>query len=373
MSHGKSAKLRFNASSFRIRNILGAKYYSYPINDQPRQSALTPPRNARFRPRYARFTLTLPALVPKLKYVLLGIESATVPYIHFRLKTIFTVCWLWLLVTAASTARAQILYIGAFGDDDYVANLLRSALKHTEDKYGKVELNTRLPASTTREQSMVLAEPNAMRLAMTASVGYYAKNPEFIVLPVPLMRGIVGYRICFSSPDIAEDLNTIDSLEKLQNYTFGVGNDWYDRKILDANQLKNVGVGYNFLFDDQVASLFNMTALKRVDILCRGINEAYGETTRYDFVKKTVLNQSFALHYSIPFFMYMHKNNQKLKDRLVLGFDIINKNGEFQKIWEKEFLESVQFANMNKRKIIELKGGSEEFPIETYEQFLYKP
>lgn len=281
--------------------------------------------------------------------------------------------YLWLLTVIVSTARAEVLYIGAFGEDDYVAHVIRSALKHTEDTYGKLELTTRLPASTSREESMVRAEPNAMRLAMTASVGYYEQDPEFIVLPVPLMRGIVGYRICFSSPDIAEELSTVTSIEQLKKYTFGVGNDWYDRQILDTNQLKNIGVGYNFLFDDQVNSLYNMTALKRVDILCRGINEAYGETTRYPIVKQTVLNQSFALHYNIPFFVYMHKNNHKLKERLALGFDIINKNGEFQKFWEKEFLESVQFANMKSRKIIELEGGSKEFPIETYERFLYRP
>lgn len=289
------------------------------------------------------------------------------------LSSIIAIALAWLAIAACNLANAQVLYIGAFNEDDYVGHLIRSALFHTEDKYGILPLHTRPPASGSREASMIRSQPDDKRIALTAGISEVVDDPDLIVLPVPVMRGVVGYRICFSSPKIAEELNSIATLDDLKKYTFGVGSDWYDRQILDTNDLKNIGVGYNFLFDEQINSLFNMTIVGRVDILCRGINEAFGETTRYPVVQKTILNESFALHYDIPFFIYMHKNNQKLKERLAVGFDIINKNGNFQRYWDREFKKSVDFANMKKRKIISLNGGDQAVPKEDYERFLYKP
>ncbi len=270
-------------------------------------------------------------------------------------------------------ANNHIVYIGAFGDEDYIASLVREALISTEKSHGEFVLSTLPPVSTKKRASMIYTKPNMKRLAFTTEVKELTANGDVRVLPVPLMKGIVGYRVCFSTPELSNTLNTITTVAPLREYTFGVGKNWLDKLILDFNELKNIEVGYEFMVDEQINSLYEMTARGRVDILCRGVNEVLREFDRHPAIFSLVLNQSFALYYDLPFFLFMHKDNTALYERLMKGFNTIQENGVFDRIWEKEFKKSVDFVNLNKRLVINLKREDVGIPRAQYERFLYTP
>lgn len=286
-----------------------------------------------------------------------------------------TILYFLILVTTLTTYSyaSEVVFIGAFGDKDYTAKLIRSALDHTETGSKITPFVTTPIVSLEKMQSLVSSREDLLRIGFSANVEEINNNPKLSQIHIPVMRGVAGYRVCFSHPDLAEVLEEVNSIESLKVFKFGVGKSWVDKDILTFNGLKTSEVGYYFLVNKQINSLYEMTALKRIDIFCRGINEVFREHKRHAAINQLSLNKTFSLRYEMPFFFYVHKNNRALKERLELGLNIIFENGEFERLWKEEFQESIKFVDMNKRKIIPLKNYGSTIGVDSYKKYLYIP
>ncbi len=297
--------------------------------------------------------------------------KASVQRKEFPTKAII---YIFLLTALSISSQAsEVIFIGAFGEEDYTAKIIKSALDHTELPGETTTFFTAPIASLEKMQSLVSSREDLLRIGFSANVEKIEKDPTLSQIHIPVMRGVAGYRVCFSHTGIAKPLEKAHTISSLKPYTFGVGNSWVDKDILNFNGLKTTEVGYYFLVNEQIDSLYNMTVLKRVDIFCRGINEVFREFNRHPAIKKLVLNTSFTLRYDMPFFFYVHQNNQALKQRLEKGINIIFDNGEFLRLWNEEFKESIDFVDMDKRMTIELQKENTVIPRESYQKYLYTP
>lgn len=93
---------------------------------------------------------------------------------------------------------------------------------------------------------------------------FLASNVDYIAFPLDF--GLTGVRICFVNPKIKEEIKRATTIEQLKKYTIGQGIGWEDVEILRSNGFKVIAI-------QNYDGIFKMTAIGRVDLFCRGVNE----------------------------------------------------------------------------------------------------
>lgn len=227
--------------------------------------------------------------------------------------------------------------------------LLELALKATEAEYGAYTLHY--------SQSMNFSR--AIKISMSNQLeNFFFKNSyekSFIdsgLVPVyfPVDLGIVGKRICFVNSAVKEKFSKVKNLEELKSFVHGQGQDWSDVKILRHNKIK---VQEYPTYD----ALFSAVAVGRVDLFCRGANEIKSEFEKYKtIIKDLIVDEHVVINYDLPRFFYTHKNNTFAKQRVEKGLKIIFENGQYEKLWQKEYRASVEFSKFSKRSFINLEN-----------------
>ena len=107
--------------------------------------------------------------------------------------------------------------------------LLETAMKKTEKKYGKYKL----------QQSDLLM--NELRYVVEAKRGelinviWWSTNPQvekdLIPIRIPISKGILGYRIFIINRADKDNFAKIKTIEDLRKYQVGQGADWGDVKV----------------------------------------------------------------------------------------------------------------------------------------------
>ncbi len=250
--------------------------------------------------------------------------------------------------------------------EDYSTALVILALEKTKEEYGSYQI-VNIPAMNTARSIYSLESgkyPN-----MLIELSYEKKMEEefnFMYIDFPVELGIVGYRVCFASPQVYEELKKVEKLEDLKKYTIGQGAAWVDTAVLRHN-------GFNVVEISNFNSIFKLVEMGRIDLFCRGANELQKE---YEAQKHSGLlhyDESFVLHYDLPRFYYLNKGSTLAKERLEKGLALAYKDGSIKQIWEQYFLERVEFAKLKQRKVFHLKNPEVESLQNNYKNYFYDP
>lgn len=171
------------------------------------------------------------------------------------------------------------------------------------------------------------------------------RNTRFQAIEIPLLSGILGYRIALTHKDEAGLLSAIETLDELRLFTAGFGSHWADMKILQSNQLPVIGI-------TRYENLFTMLAAKRFDYFPRGINEIWQELEdRKQQFPGLVAESSFALYYPYPVYFYVNKENKALADRIRRGLEAAFKDGSYRELFLQYHREIIRQAQLKKRRI----------------------
>lgn len=235
--------------------------------------------------------------------------------------------------------------------DQREIDMLELSLSKTVDEYGPYELVAAPQNLTISREFEIIKEgryDNYVR-----SFGFepkLAESPELAFVNFPLYRGVLSYRVCFVSKDreaiVAAAAN--EGIQALQQFTYGQGLGWVDARILEYN-------GFKVREIRKYESLFDMTAMSRVDLFCRGMNELLPEAIQFSEIENLSYDKSFALYYPLSLVFVANKNDQKLVERIEKGLIKAFKDGSYQEVWDWYYKASVDFVDLNKRKIFKLK------------------
>ncbi len=195
-------------------------------------------------------------------------------------------------------------------------------------------------------------------------------NIEEKLLPikVPLLKGLLGYRIFIANRNKRDQLDRVDSLEKLQQFSVIQGLGWADVVILEHNNFK-------VLTDPKYENLFKLVNFDMADLFSRSVVEAYIEMEqRYSKYPNLYIDESFVIHYPFYEYFFVNKNNTILADRVERGLNLIIENGTYEKIFKEFYGEILKKVKIDQRKIFELENPfySKEIRPE-YRDLLYKP
>lgn len=259
---------------------------------------------------------------------------------------------LLIVICFSSEGLSEPLKLKYFQKDhryNYRIDLLKLVMDKTVDSDGSYSLEA-VEGEMTQSRWLAFLEEGKK-----VNVGFFPSNKErearFLAIKVPILRGLLGYRVSLIRKDRLIDFSKIKSLDELKTgYYAGFGNQWADMKILRANNIPVVGTA-------KYSSLFKMLSAKRFDYFPRGINEAWNEISKE---KKShpelVVDPYIALYYPYPVYFFVNKKNLKLADRIERGLKLALEDGTFKELFLKYHKEALKRANLKKRKLFILEN-----------------
>ncbi|MCG8613224.1 MAG: transporter substrate-binding domain-containing protein [Pseudomonadales bacterium] len=258
----------------------------------------------------------------------------------------------------ADTAQARLVYFQTDQRYAYRIKLLKEVMVATRADYGEYSLAPVSSPMTQARGVTLLGE------GIVVSVAFLPTSPErenkLLPIRIPIMQGILGYRLLLSHAGIAAQIARVETVEQLAaGYIAGFGLQWSDLAILKANRLNVVG-------SSQYDALFAMLNAKRFDYFPRGINEAWGELKKYSnqYPGLRVVDD-IALYYPYPVYFFVNNNNQALARRIEVGLQRLMQSGRFDELFQEHHRDLINESDLRHRRILKLSNPT--LPINTPE------
>lgn len=148
------------------------------------------------------------------------------------------------------------------------------------------------------------------------------RGQGLLMVPVPLERGLVGYRQFIIRKERVADFDAVNTLADLAKFTGCQGSQWGDTEILRDASLELV-TSVNF------ESLFKQLAAGRCDYFPRGIHQGKEEmVARAAKYPDLMVYEPLILHYPYASYVYLHPKNKELAQWLQDGLEKMIDDGE---------------------------------------------
>lgn len=274
----------------------------------------------------------------------------------------FLVPCLWLyahiaqsaeLPSAASASSAMIVRYHDAGNTDkhnaFQFELIHQALEISRPEFGDYLIRPYSTAPTAKRQAILLGEGTLLNMQW-ASPGTPIAQGDVIQVPMDIMQGMMGFRVCVLNQHQLANFAAIKNLADLRKFTIGQGQDWTDKLIYAHNNIPLVEA-------PGLENLFPFLASGRVDCLALGIHEI-GFKYRHEHAKYPQLSiePNLLLYYDFPTYLYVSKREPLLAERMTLGLRKLQASGAYGKLFAQYFTQDIAPLHLHKRTIICLKS-----------------
>jgi len=209
-------------------------------------------------------------------------------------------------------------------EDYYFKHVLELALVKSQPQYEQTAIlelpkelfEKRLQSELMKKSIDVLWSPTSPDL-----------EKEFLPVKISLLKELNNYRLLLIRPEMQPQFSRVKTLADLRQFKGGIGSQWNDANIMEANDLPVVkAVAYE--------ALFKMLAAKRFDYFSRGLYQIQTEVNLYPDLK-LAMEQDLMLHYQNEVYFFVHKDNKQLAERLTLGLEIALADGSFDELFNR--------------------------------------
>jgi len=229
---------------------------------------------------------------------------------------------LLLLIVKTLTANENIKIIPPQSKFDvphsYFHSLLEMILKEEKS-------NTKIIHSYKMEQGRAFVQ-----LKLNKGIDIYwagtslQREKEFNAIQIPLLKGLLGYRILIinkKNKKLFDNIKNIDDLKKLKACQ---GRHWPDTLILENSK-------FNVIKNSSYEAMFLQVLKGRCDYFPRGIHEGYSEVKVRDLeYKELMVYDKLIVYYPFPMYFFVSKENKKLAEQIENGLNKIIDNGSFE-------------------------------------------
>jgi ABC-type amino acid transport substrate-binding protein len=230
----------------------------------------------------------------------------------------------------------------------YRYQLIKAILDITRPEFGDYQLVPYTSVEPIVRYAQLLSEGRQLNLMWT-SPGTPMASGDVVGIPVDILNGLVGYRVCLINKNSATDLSYITNVKELAGIKIGQAL-WSDRAVYHLNKLTEVDA-------PNLDSLFMMLSAKRFDCIALGADEVVriyeAKKEQYPFLE---IDNKLLIHYHYPVYLYVSKKNPLLAKRIALGFQKIQANGDFNRLFYKFHAENLARLELDKRRLICLKS-----------------
>lgn len=227
----------------------------------------------------------------------------------------------------------------------YKFELIRAILEATRPEYGDYTIIPFVEEPSAKRQSLLISEGKILNL-LWAAPGTAIAQGDVISIPVDILRGLLGFRVCLVNP-ANFPMAPIESLNQIQ---IAQGLNWADVEIYKHNGIvPQQGPTFE--------SLFEMLAAKRYHCLPLGADEVmYTWREKKALYPFLTLEPGLLIYYEYPIYLHVSKRQPKLAERVALGLTKLQKTGEFERLFNKHHAADVAQLNLTKRRVFCLKS-----------------
>jgi len=242
-------------------------------------------------------------------------------------------------------------YLGHYQDGvryTYRIKLLDLALNSGTQNNDSVILTPKF-TDVTQARGLLLLEEEKIDVVFLATND--DREQRFLAVKIPILRGILGYRVFLIHKDGSFKFSQVNRLSELkQKFTAGFGSQWGDMAILKHNQLSVEGV-------PQYETLFKMLNSQRFDYFPRGINEAWVEVaSKGKTYPNIIVEQNLGLYYEFPIYFFVNKSNDALARRIEEGLQRMLMDGTFKKLFLDYHQDIIDQAKLKQRRLFFLEN-----------------
>ncbi len=207
-------------------------------------------------------------------------------------------------------------------DDYYYSNLLKLALTKTVPTHGHYELKF-IPVRPITNRLLRDIERGQVDVTWMP----FTKDLKYDLSPINirLLKNLSDYRVFLIRAQDAEKFSAVKNLDDLRKFKGGIGSHWPDRQVMEENNLPLV-LSLSYF------NLFKMLKSNRFDYFSRGVYQVKAEADAYAD-QGIVLEKHLFLRYDNPVYFYVHKDNQKLAERIATGLKIAIEDGSFNELF----------------------------------------
>jgi hypothetical protein len=268
-------------------------------------------------------------------------------YVCFPWAMLYGLC---LLSCASNGAQATLVakYLGNNPgvDEAYYVELIETALRITEPKYGPYRLEfSQTPLSSERKHELLVT---GERLNIDRIVGFHkptGPRSALLFINVPLLRNFMGYRIPLIRSETQKRFDQVKSLDDLRKIPMGLGKGW-EGYIYQHN-------GFNVAEPVNFESLLKMLAGGRYDFVPLSaieIDESYQVNNQH--IAQLAPEKRLLIYTPLPNYFYVSPQAPELAVRLRVGLKQMQADGSMDRIFDKHFGERLRRLQLAKRQLI---------------------
>lgn len=244
----------------------------------------------------------------------------------------------------------------------YEREVLEAALSATVASHGQWQLQEDLTDYPLAEDEASVFRSKGFDIFGTVAGNAKLANEKKTLIPLPLMKGLLGYRILIIRAEDKEKFAVITSAQQLQKLRMGIPSTWADAELFRHNGYRVEEKGS---FDD----LFERLTNNEFDYVTFGANEVAGVFRERAAVSgQLVIESSLVVFYPFPLVFYVNPENKILAERVARGLQLISNNGVLDGIFKRYFDADLTAVDMPSRRMIRLKN-----PILPSEMADFKP
>lgn len=200
----------------------------------------------------------------------------------------------------------------------YYFDLLQAALERASIE--AFELKTVDASGLSQGRMLQLLENGFIDVYWTGTT--LARERRFLAIRVPLMKGLLGYRVSIIRKDVVGDFTAM-SIDSLKQRVACQGEHWPDTKILEHNDYAVAPVAL-------YKRMFEMVSLGRCDYFPRAIFEAYGELEQAQRKSPNLsVYDDTILYYPFPIYFFVRADQEALASVIEEGLKAMIASGEF--------------------------------------------
>ncbi len=214
---------------------------------------------------------------------------------------------------------------------DYERDILAAALTATEQKFGASKIEESRTDYPLAEDEASVFRSKGFDIFGTVAGNQKLAQEQKILIPSPLMKGILGYRILIIRKADAQKFAALKTAAELKKLRMGIPSTWADAGLFRHN---GYPVEEKGSFDD----LFSRLENNEFDYVTFGANEVTGVfAERAAKSGKLIIEPSLLVYYPFPLVFYVNPQQPALAERVTAGLKAINTNGELDKIFNRYY------------------------------------
>lgn len=244
----------------------------------------------------------------------------------------------------------------------YEREVLETVLNATVASYGQWQLQEDLTDYPLAADEASVFRSKGFDIFGTVAGNAKLADEKKTLIPLPLMKGLLGYRILIIRAEDKAKFAAIKSAQQLQKLRMGIPKTWADAELFRHN-------GYQVEEKGNFDDLFERLENNEFDYVTFGANEVSGVfSERAAASGKLVVESSLVVFYPFPLVFYVNPDNKILAERVTSGLQAISRNGVLDTIFKRYFAADLTAVNVPARTMISLKN-----PILPSEMADFKP